>query len=126
MSIPTILFYGVLLILTAYLVSKATSLKGKSLENTTVYEVTDRASWILGGLLLGLLPIWWKWPIHSIFGAIIVPILGVTITGGLAQLFLGTILSAQSIPELIRKLLAFVIALLVLYFIGNFIWNFIT
>ena len=118
-----LIFYGVLTILTLYLAAKATSIKGKELEKVTVYELTDRISWILGGLLLALLPLWWKWPIQNILGAIFVPLLGIIITGGAAQLTLGTTLEAKSTYELVRKLVTLVIFYLVAFIIVRFIFN---
>ena len=115
------IYYGLLSLLTFILAIKATSLKGKDLEKTTVYELTDRISWVLGGFLLAILSFWWKWPLQNILGAILVPLLGIIVAGGTAQLTLGTILEAKSTSELVRKLVSLVIFYLVAFFVIRFI-----
>ncbi len=62
---PIVVFYIVLVLWTVFLASSATSLKGKDVEKETVYELTDKLSWVVGGRLLAFIPLWWKWITYS-------------------------------------------------------------
>ncbi len=114
---PTVVFYALLVLGTVYNAWKAISLKGKHLEKATVYELTDRASWVVGGVLLALVPLWWNWPSSSYIGAVMVSVIGLIVSAGFAQLLLGEILSARSLGHAIYRLFL-VGVLLVLVFLA--------
>ena len=101
---PTLVFYGLLTVWALYKARKAISLAGRELEKATVYELTDKLSWIVGGILLALVPIWWKWPVSSYIGAVLVSLIGLTVTAGLAQAALGQILYARSLGHAVLRL----------------------
>lgn len=112
---PAVVFYTLLVLATLCSVHEAVSLRGRNLKKTTIYELTDRASWVVGGMLLALVPVWWKWPVSSYIGAVLVSIIGSTATAALAQLVLGLILQARSFGHAVYKLSMLGVLLLLMF-----------
>jgi len=107
---PAIVFYGILGVSTLILTSQATSLRGRKLETATVYELTDRASWVIGAALLVLLTRWWPWSLRSYAGAVLVPLVGVVLAAAAAQETMGSILSASTGTRLAAVLIVRILA----------------
>lgn len=101
---PAVLFYVLLALWTAVLVFTATPLKGKQVAHATIYELTDRLSWVIAGIAVAFTPLWLKLITRSYVAAVVVPIVGMIFAGALAQMVIGAVLSSSSLGALMRRL----------------------
>ena len=77
---------------TILMAASALSLKGAK----TVYQMTDRLSWIGGGLLAIGVGFWYPWFTSHWWKALIFAPLLCIVFGGLAQTFLGSVLTMDT------------------------------
>lgn len=122
MSITQIIYYTILFAITLLLFKQGKKVKSDDLENSAIRDIFDRPTWIVGGIILAILPIWWPFPFKNIITAILTPLLGITITGGLAMIVLGSLLDATNKKELFIKLASsLIVATLLIYLITKFL-----
>jgi len=92
MADKLIAFCSIAGIFSALMAVSATSLRGAR----TVYQLTDRLSWIAGGLLVVGIGFWRPWFTTSWWKAVLLAPLLCVLFAGLAQVFLGSLMTIDT------------------------------
>jgi deoxyribonuclease-1 len=97
---PTIGFYVVLVLWTLFNVFSPRTLAYVAPQKRATYLVVDKPTWIVTALLLALTPLWWGWVTTSYVGAVLVPVVGLILVGGLVLNVLEDIVTFPSVTGL--------------------------
>jgi len=110
MSVELLLFVGLVVLLTLFQAVMAQPVRGAK----TMYQLTDRPSWVVGGVLAIGIAIWRPWFTTSWWKALIAaPILSL-VMASVAQIFIERVVSFGVIESPARRIAKVLSSLIVL------------